>query len=378
MSVRERRLGTNSISLGLALIGILAGCVSKPKAPPTDPNTTVSVLSLNVENLFDLDDDEGKNDEAFLPLEKKRNDVIRNRCFVQADNDYRQQECLHKDWSAKILRRKMERLTHLLEQINNGRGPDIIILSEVENLNVLKMWRDQYLQKMDYQTAVLVEGPDERGIDNAVLSRLPLIGEPKNHLMDYSKAPDLKPGDIRPTRGILEAHLRLPNGDKLAVFGVHFPSQGAETIHRKVAVETLMDVTAKVEPGTAVIVGGDFNITAKEEHKQKYYRDIVAPKFSVSHMVGCQDCVGTTYWHQDRTWSFFDVLLFSKELTEKQYSWRLDPSTIHLPTKSKYQINRYGSPAKFQNGKGSVGVTDHFPVYAEIKLVPLKTVGAAQ
>ncbi len=361
-----------------ASIALLAGCVSQPKAPPADPGTTVSVLSLNVENLFDLEDDADKNDEAFLPLEKKQSEVMRNRCYVQADNNYRQQECLHKDWSPRILRRKMERLTDLVAQINNGRGPDIIILSEVENLNVLKMWRDGYLQKMDYQTAVLVEGPDQRGIDNAVLSRLPLIGEPKNHIIDYTKTPEIKPEDIRPTRGILEAHLRLPNGDKLAVFGVHFPSQGAETVFRKVAVQTLMDVTAKVEPGTAVIVGGDFNITAKEEHKQKYYRDVVAKNFAVSHLVGCQDCAGTTYWHEDRTWSFFDVLLFSRELTEKPFSWRLDPSTIRLANKSKYQINRYGSPAKFGSGKGSVGVTDHFPMYAEIKLVPLKTAGAAQ
>lgn len=362
----------------LVATAILASCVSKPKAPPTDSHTTVSVLSLNVENLFDLDDDENKNDESFLPLAKKRNDVMRNRCYAQNDSDYRKQECLNKDWNARILRRKMERLTALVEQIQDGRGPDILILQEVENLNVLRMWRDGHLTKMDYQTMVLIEGPDERGIDNAILSRLPLLGEPKNHLLDYTKAPELKPEDIRPTRGILEARLKLPNGDQVAVFAVHFPSQGAETIHRKVAVETLIDLTEKVEPGVAKIVGGDFNITTTEEWKQKYYRELISPKFAVSHMVGCHECPGSTYYHTDRTWSFFDVLLFSKEFTEKPFAWRLDPSTIRLAKDTIYQTNRYGSPAKFGNGKGGVGVTDHYPVYAEIKLVPQLDAGVSQ
>ncbi len=371
------------INLKLKVVALVllatSACVSKPKkAAGTDPNTTVSVMVLNVENLFDLEDDEGKNDESFLPLAKKQNDVMRNRCFSQNDSGYRQQECLNRDWSAKILRRKLQRLTAVLEQVNAGRGPDILILQEVENLNILKIWRDGYLQKMDYQTISHLEGPDERGIDNAVMSRLPTIANPKIHLLDYTKAPELKPEDIRPTRGIFETRLKLPNGDPLAVFSVHFPSQGAETIHRKVAVETLLDVTAKVEPGVATIVGGDFNITSIEEWKQKYFRDKIAPKFAVSHMVGCSTCVGTTYWHKDRTWSFFDVLLFSKELTEKPFAWRLDPTTIRLAKDSIYQTNRYGSPAKFGNGKGSVGVTDHYPVYAEIKLVPQLNAGVNQ
>lgn len=361
----------------LAAFLILAGCVSAPKSP-VDPNTTVSILTLNAENLFDTDHDIDRNDEAFLPLTAKQSVVVKNKCYVQNDTAYRQQECLYKDWSPKILQRKFERLTALLEQINDGRGPDILILQEIENLHVLQMWRDNYLQKMNYQTISLIEGPDKRGIDTALMSRLPAVTQAKLHLLDYSKEPSIKQEDIRPTRGILENRLRLPNGDQIAVFSVHFPSQGAETIHRKVGLETLMDVTSKVEPGVAVVVGGDFNITAKEDAKQKYYEDLVSKKFTVSHLVGCQDCAGSTYWHEDRTWSFFDVLLFSKEFTEKPYGWRLDPATIRLANKSKYQINRYGSPAKFGSGKGSVGVTDHFPMYAEIKIVPLKTAGDAQ
>ncbi len=359
---------------------ILSACVSAPKTSEmaqVRPDV-ISVMTLNAENLFDIEDEPDKNDEAFLPKSMKSDPVIINRCYYQQDSDYRTTECLKKDWSAKILDRKMRRLADVVAQINNGHGPDILILQEVENRRVLEIWRDKYLRHMNYQTISHIEGPDTRGIDTAVMSRLPEIGQPKLHLLDYSKAPDLKPEDIRPTRGILETHLRMPNGSTVAVFSLHFPSQGAETIHRRVAVETLMDVTAQVPVGTSVIIGGDFNITTKEEWKHKYFKDILASRFTVSHIHGCKGCVGTSYYHQDRTWSFFDVLLFSHDLTAGLSPWRLDVDSIRLAKDSVYQVNRWGSPAKFKGGKGAVGVTDHYPVYAELKLNKSMTSETAQ
>jgi len=351
-----------------ALALSISACVSAPKQMATVAPDKVSLLSLNVENLFDLEDDADKNDEAFLPLAKKRDPGMANRCRFQNDSTYRAEECLTKDWSKRVLERKMRRLTDLVEQVNGGYGPDIIILQEVENLNVLTEWRDKYLKHMNYQTAVLIEGPDERGIDNAVLSRLPLAGEPKNHLMDYSTTPELQAEPQRPTRGILETHLKLPTGEELAVFAVHFPSQGAPTIHRKAAVDTLMKLVKQVPSGMPVIVGGDFNITSTEDFKQKYYKTLIAPHMSISHVIGCGGCKGSTYWWKDQTWSFFDVLLFSKDLDGGASRWQVDRSSIRLVDSSKFQWNQYGSPAGFKEGLGATGVTDHLPMYAELKL----------
>lgn len=346
----------------------LSNCASKPKMATVDAGK-IRVMTMNVENLFDTDDDIGKNDESFMPASKKQSNYMQNRCYTQNASSYRQDECLSNDWDNKTLERKFKRLTDVLMQVNNGMGPDILTLQEVENIHVLQMWRDGYLKNMGYQTMELIEGPDERGIDTAILSRLPKVGESKLHLLDYSKTPDLKPGDIRPTRGILETHLQLPDGSEVAVFSVHFPSQGAPTIHRKVAVETLLDVTSKVAPGIPVIVGGDFNITNTEDWKQKYFPGLLAPRFAVSHLVGCEKCAGTTYYHPERTWSFFDVLLFSKDLdTQGSSAWRLERPSIHIVNSSVYQLSRWGSPAHFGSGKSSVGVTDHWPMYAELVL----------
>lgn len=345
----------------------LWGCATQPKQAKVE-SEKIRIMTMNVENLFDTDDDPGKNDESFLPLSKKVDSAMSNRCYTQNASSYRQDECLSTDWDQMTLERKMARLTDVLRQVNDGHGPDILTLQEVENINVLRIWRDNYLKDMNYQTMELIEGPDERGIDTAILSRLPKVGESKLHLLDYSKvASELKPGDIRPTRGILETHLRLPDGQEVAVFAVHFPSQGAPTIHRKVAVETLLNVTAKVGPGIPVIVGGDFNITNTEDWKEKYFPDLLAPRFAISHMVGCEKCSGTTYYHRDRTWSFFDVLLFSKDLDNGKVSgWSLSRPSIHIVNSSVYQINRWGSPANYGSGRQSVGVTDHWPMYAEL------------
>jgi hypothetical protein len=177
--------------------------------------------------------------------------------------------------------------------------------------------------------------------------------------------------------------LRLPNGDPLVVLAVHFPSQGAKTEFRRVAVEKLLSVIKSFPAQTKILVGGDFNITAKEEWKHKYVENILGKEMTVSHLVGCHDCAGTIYYKRDKTWSFFDILLFSRSLTggvasdavasSRASSWRLDPKSIHIVNSSVYQVNRYGTPARFGTGKGPLGVSDHWPMYAEIKLMPPKS-----
>lgn len=366
-------------SLMLVVAVLLSGCATAPKKIAATAPKKITVLTLNVENLFDTEDDANKNDETFLPAKTKDNLVYANKCRSQSSGDYRTDECLATDWNKNTLDRKMRRLADVVEQVGNGAGPDILFLQEVENENVLKMWRDKYLKHMNYQTLSLIEGPDERGIDTALLSRLPQSATAQLHLMDYSKNPEIKPEDIRPTRGILENRLTLPDGTVVAVFTVHFPSQGAPTIHRKIAVQTLLDVTAKVPAGMPIIVGGDFNITNKEEWKEKYFKDMLSPKFSVSHFVGCKDCAGTTYYHKERSWSFFDVLLFSNDLdTANVGGWKLSRPSVHLINSSIFQINRFGSPARFGDGNDTYGVTDHWPMYAELNLSTEPTQGVTK
>ncbi|MGE3681865.1 MAG: endonuclease/exonuclease/phosphatase family protein [Bdellovibrionales bacterium] len=365
--------------LAFVLCGALSACVSPRRRLDISSLTPwgtraankVSLLTFNVENLFDLKDDPEKNDETFLPLAlKNASPALQNKCRVQNDSSYRQSECLEYDWSRAAYNRKLSRITDVVAQVNEGWGPDILILQEVENREVLEDWRKIHLSRMGYHTISHAEGPDERGIDVAVISRLPLVKGPVLHPVDFSNVHGIDPKTIRPTRGILETHLQLPGGDRLAVFAVHFPSQGAPTELRKVAVETLLNVTRQMPPGTHVVTGGDFNITAREEWTQKYFRDLISRHFEVSHLVGCAKCAGTTYYKDNNSWSFFDVLLFSKDLAPGSGGWEVDRNSIRVVNSSVYQMSRFGTPARFDGGRGPVGVSDHWPMYAEIRLHP--------
>lgn len=351
-----------------------SACVSRAPRPTAsvDPNR-VTVLTYNVENLFDTEDDPEKNDDAFLPAGVKSTPVFENKCRTRNSGERNIDECLRKNWDSAYLERKLDRLTDVVEQVNGGAGPDILIVEEVESRAVLERWRNQHLKAMGYKTIVYVKGPDERGINPAILTRLPLSEPPRLHDIDYS-AVEERP---RPSRGILEAHLQLPDGDTLVVFAVHFPSQGAPTPFRKHAVETLMDIATTLPPGTNVLVGGDFNITAKEEHKEKYFSQKLAREFAVSHLVGCDTCAGTIYFPPDQTWSFFDVLLFSKSLASEYNPWQFRPESIRVVNSSVYQLSRFGTPARFGNGRGAVGVSDHWPLYAELHRVDPPTVPPA-
>lgn len=358
----------NKLTLLVTALALTA-CASGHKKERPPEAAKVSIMTFNVENLFDDSDDENKNDETFLSPEEKSRPVVINKCRTQNSGRY-MYECLEHDWSNKIIQRKLARIAAVVKQVNHGTGPDILILEEVENINILKRWRDNFLQSSNYQTVVLIEGPDERGIDTAVLSRLPQNGPAQLHLLDFTKAPDIKPEQIKQTRGILETRLELPNGDKLAVFAVHFPSQGAPTAFRREAMRELVRITSEVPKDTKVIVGGDFNITASEDWKHKYFREIAGEKFTPSHVIGCHSCPGSIYYPPDKTWSFFDVILFPKQLVNGEDAWQVDPDSIRLMNESVYQTNRFGTPARFGSGKASVGVSDHWPMYAEIKLRP--------
>ena len=64
------------------------------------------------------------------------------------------------------------------------------------------------------------------------------------------------------------------------------------------------------------------------------------------------------------------MILFQNRLVNGEDAWQVDPDSIRLMNHSVYQTNRFGTPARFGSGKASVGVSDHWPVYAEIKLRP--------
>jgi endonuclease/exonuclease/phosphatase family metal-dependent hydrolase len=335
-------------------------------------NNRITLMTYNLENLFDTIDDPGKDDEAYLPLKiKKQSSNIQKKC-QSLDPKWRS-ECKNLDWNEKNLNSKMYRISDVILKSHNGVGPDIIIFQEVENINVLEKLRLKYLKKYYPNTAILIEGPDRRGVDVGILSKLSLKDSPKLHLLKFHETIHLKKKKFPITRGILEANFILPDQTPISIFGVHFPSQGSVTETRKQALEQLVMLMKEKPKNSLVVAGGDFNVTSAEEKQHEYFHKLKSD-FLVSHIVGCKMCKGTNYFHPKRSWSFLDIFLFSnnfKESNDKNKlvsTWALDPNSIRVYNQNLYQNNKWGSPMKFELGRHQQGVSDHWPLLADIFL----------
>jgi endonuclease/exonuclease/phosphatase family metal-dependent hydrolase len=97
---------------------------------------TIRLATYNIENLFDATVD-GKPASANQPLKPRE----------------------HREAVAKAIR---------------AVDADVVALQEIASLETLTRFRDEYLSGMGYDHIVSPDAGDERGIENAVLSRFPL------------------------------------------------------------------------------------------------------------------------------------------------------------------------------------------------------------
>lgn len=323
----------------------------------------ISVMAFNVENLFDTADDPDKNDAAYLPATAK-SDPDHIAACQRIEVDRWREECLYLDWGEEALRFKFEQLAATILAYNDGIGPDIIALQEVENRSVLDRLRREYLGPADYREPVLIEGSDDRGIDVAFLSRLPLVGEPVLHPIDLSSA---FPDRARDTRGVLEASFELPDGTVLTGYSVHFPAPYHPIEMRWIAYDHLNRIRARLPADRPVFAAGDFN-TPKREMEDTTIMDVrVRPFWTVAHELGCDGCKGTNYWSRGETWSFLDMILFSPASAGR---WQLDAASVEVVTAYDDQLRSDGTPERFDL-EGRKGVSDHLPIVASLELKDL-------
>lgn len=334
-------------------------------APPVQTASlpSVTIMTFNVENLFDTRDDPGKDDKTFLPLKLKQTDAHRQSC-AEIQNSYWRDQCLSWDWSEEILDRKMKVVAEAILQVDNGRGPDILALQEVENLSVLETLRTKYLQAAGYRPAILIEGRDERGIDVAFLTRLDLAGAPKLHDIPFGDIADER--RVADTRGILEATFRLPGGALLTGYAVHFPAPYHPTEMRAMAYEFLSKLRSALPADRAAFAAGDFNTTSAENDAKAMLARFARPHWTVVHETGTPGR-GTSYYDRDGSWSFLDMILWSPAREPRPgTSWGLRANSVRIANKSPAQQQADGTPARFHLPQGS-GVSDHWPLLVAIE-----------
>lgn len=328
----------------------------------------VSFMVFNVENLFDVQHDEGKEDFTYLPLELKRSskflDSKTGKKYLDTCVNARfpkwRLQCLTYDWSNKILQQKLSVLREVILSADEGKGADVILLQEVENLRVLKMLNKGALEAAGYRP-ILIEGQDDRGIDTAMLTRLPIV-KTKLHYVPF------KGKGAGDTRGILQASLKGPGGIPVEAFSVHFPAPFHPTHMRETALDYMEKVTKDLHTNAIVVVGGDFNITREEDAKTSIVKRYSKKDWWVSHVEGCEKCPGSSYYPPKKDWSFLDQIWVSNKI--EKLGWTLDRKSVSLVNKvsQQYIAEPFKRPKRMELDQGRLsGVSDHWPVYLELR-----------
>src|SRR5262245_61242943 len=158
----------------LAILLVVGSAVSATAQEPR----RITLMSYNVENLFDTQDNPNREgDNTYLPITLKGTPAHIALCERNNEPGPRRQECLTLDWNDQVLDRKLQNLATVIGSFED-RGPDILLLQEVENRGVMDRLRQLLPNPSSYQTVVNLDDSPGRGINVGLLSRLPL--DPNN------------------------------------------------------------------------------------------------------------------------------------------------------------------------------------------------------
>jgi endonuclease/exonuclease/phosphatase family metal-dependent hydrolase len=331
------------------------------RLPIDSPDSEVTVMAFNVQNVFDNIDDAGKDDKAYLPIEAKQSDAHIAECNEIPVDSWRD-ECLNLDWSDAAIDHKLSVVAETIKQVNDGRGPDIVALQEVENIGILEQLRSEYLGDSGYLPPVLIEGTDARGVDVAFLSRLP-VKDATLHSLELPPEYADRAGD---TRGVLEATFELTDGSLLTGFSVHLPAPFHPTEMRVIAYDHLNRLLANVPEGNNVFAAGDFNTTSPEDEQHDMLNRFVRPHWTAVSNDLCEGCRGTHYYGSGDTWSFLDMVVFAPS-EHSDRAWR--PTSVEIVNNVPAQVSADGTPNRYRSA-GRTGVSDHWPVLMTLEPRP--------
>ena len=328
---------------------------------------TVTIMSYNVQNLFDTTHDEGKEDYTYLPLAVKESSAeIQAYCKGLAKESW-QKSCLFTDWNAEVLKNKILNLSKVIKSYRKGLGPDILVLQEVENKNVLKMLIDIGLKNMGYKYISLIEGPDSRGIDVGVISKLPIVNE-KLHIINLE-------GIGKATRGILQVDIKV-NNKMITILGNHWPSQHNPPEARVEAAKVMLDAAKNADAG--LVVGtGDFNTLDNEVPNG--IKDFILPNFVDAEKAALSKPFKTlfagTHWYAGH-FSSLDKMFILKGLYSvkpKYRSFRIHAMKFMFGEKvwtdrETGEVTVYPIVPLSYNFNKRTGYSDHLPIAMKFTL----------
>lgn len=299
----------------------------------------LTFVELNCENLFDYQDDEGKDDSEYLPEATRH-------------------------WAKKRYWQKLNNISQSLLSCSEEGIPDLIALCEVENDSVLHdLTKRSLLRNAGYEY-IMTSSPDLRGIDVALLYS-PFSFKPVKSC--FLRVDPIS--GMRPTRDILYVSGQVISGDTLHVFVVHFPSRfGGERYSRpfrKVVADRLchsLDSIQRLNPDARILIAGDFNDSHDSPAlKQIYSHNIQNLTKDARGLNG----VKGTYRYQGE-WGSIDHILSSRALYNK-----VDTAFVHSPLFLLEEEKLYGGyrPRRTYIGmRHQSGFSDHLPLVVRLNL----------
>tara|TARA_R110002096_G_scaffold95418_1_gene213926 strand:- start:316 stop:1284 length:969 start_codon:yes stop_codon:yes gene_type:complete len=306
-----------------------------------------TVAFYNLENLFDLVDDQHTNDNDFLPTSAKK-------------------------WTPKRYDNKLRKLGYAISNIGRretGKHPAIVGLAEVENNKVIEdLIASKHLEDCNYGY-IHYDSLDERGIDVALIYDTTAFEVLHSEtftiqLTDDDGSPDYT-RDILLVSGLLD-------GENVHLIVNHWSSRREgekETEPKRMAssdkVGEIISSLRQKNEAVKIIVIGDFN---DDPHSNSIKRlvegfDLFNPMETLKSFNR-----GTT--KHNWQWNLFDQILISTNFFKtSDLLFEYSSANIFDEDFLKLFNGKYkGSPFRTYVGKKyKGGYSDHFPVYVIFK-----------
>jgi predicted extracellular nuclease len=336
---------------------------SKTAKPEQANKADITLVSYNVENLFDTEDDPTRDDNDFLPA-----------------GTYA--------WTDQRYRHKLRQLDTVLHLAGNGQRPQLIGLLEVENATVVSdLFSQQFLASGRYKF-VLADSSDGRGI-NVGFAWQPTVFA-FEHSVSYTvvlpKADKPAPNAERrnPTRQLLVVSGQLVNtGARLACVVMHWPSRRNPELHRLAAAQTtrqIVDSLQKLNPDVGIVLMGDLN----DEPLNRSLRTqglnsvggdscLAQPGTLCNPMVALQQKGESSYFfYSEKKKNLLDQFILSPSL----YSGTAGVQFLEAGIFKKPFLLEPGTEADplatFAGKKYQGGYSDHFPIWLRLRSLTSK------
>lgn len=345
----------------------------------------ISILSYNVENLFDPSFATAKKDWTYMPIAHPDKQKY---CL---EKKYGVKQCLKTDWTESKFNTKLNNIAKIIKSYS--QQPDILALVEVEDYHAV----GKLANILGYNQYIITNSPDVRGVNVALLYK----ASDQLQFIASSEVDLNIPG--HPSRNILVADF-LVNSKPLSLFINHWPSQHQSVQTRLKAaslIKEVIDNKLAENNKTNVIVMGDFNtidsdrpypfdIFTNSETNKLFDVDAQYRKSrNLSSLEKNKQPLGSYFFPKDMSWNLLDHFFVNKNLLNgSDLHLDLVSYKIHAPVfaKTDYLYNedanypidstdsRYGTiikntPINFNfstENMDQIGYSDHFPIAVKI------------